>query len=212
VERTSGKNAVIFGQTFGHHHDNENEGMQEFYEFHGHGAMIIDKDNTGTVDVIVAKKGDKIAVPTHCNMTILNLGSNPLMTLDYANPSNNRANKKLQERIGPLFCAYIDGNAVVFELNKKYINQENEYGAGVKINSQSPETKIEFKLKDAENTGQQIYNFLLDDDLREEFSALGIHLVPAETFVTLRGTQYRKSLLEILATEGKPLQGELRFR
>ena len=211
TETATGKHVIILGQTFGHHHDNENDGMQEIYEFRGFGAIIIDRDNTDTVDFVVAKEGDKIAVPTHCNMTILNLDYTPLMTLDYANPNNNRANKKLQERIGPLLCAYIDNGIAVFEINENYINQRNDYGAGVNIIPQNPVTQIEFNVGNHQELDQMIYYLLLDDDAREKFGNVGINVIPAEKSIVLGNQQYHGSLLELIAIEDKSLHRELGF-
>jgi hypothetical protein len=147
IVRETGEQAELFGCTIGHHQDMPFEKrMQGIYEFKGFGAILIDNDNAGSIDLVVASPGEKIIVPNRCNITIYNLDSPPLATLAFANPaksspSYNCKNTKLQEEIGPAICAYRIGNNVTIALNAKYVAPQEpdrkglakQYGSGVII-------------------------------------------------------------------------------
>ena len=63
---------LVMGQAFGHHQARQPDSPNtiEVYEYHSHGAMVIDRDGEPTVDFIYAQPGDKILVPPDCHMTL----------------------------------------------------------------------------------------------------------------------------------------------
>jgi hypothetical protein len=125
----------VFGCSMGHYHPKGQNDfrVQEVYEFQSYGLMVLD-DGTANVEMWVAKDGDKVTVPNGCHMTLYNLGDrdNPLITLDYANPEQNPANKKLASKCGPILFTYYNDLEVAFVLNRHYINND-EYGFGVRL-------------------------------------------------------------------------------
>jgi predicted dehydrogenase len=124
----------VFGCSMGHYHPpGHDPRVQEVYEFQSYGLMVLDY-GTANVEMWVAKDGDKVTVPNGCHMTLYNLGDrdNPLITLDYANPDLNPANKNLVSKCGPILLAYYNDLEVSFALNRHYINNE-EYSVGVRL-------------------------------------------------------------------------------
>jgi hypothetical protein len=126
---------AILGSTFGHQHTQAQNGdkrqFQEIYEFLGYGAMMI-RNSSGTT-LYVMKPGEKVVVGTADHMTIFNLGFEPLVTLDYANPEMNSANKDLEQRTirnGPLgslmmikHFEFSEANCTMFIVNPDYISE-----------------------------------------------------------------------------------------
>lgn len=122
---------TVFGCTMGHYHPGTlaNYRTQEVYEFQSYGMLVLARE-VGVVEVWVAQDGDKVAVPNGCHMTLYNLGDedNPLVTLDFADPDRNPANKDLVGKYGPILLAYYDDFEVVFTLNRLYINNTRPRG------------------------------------------------------------------------------------
>jgi hypothetical protein len=115
----------VLGCTMGHFHTPERAGrrVMEVYEFQSYGLMILD-DLGGHIDMWVLGDGDKVAVPGGCQATLYNLGDqdHPLVTLDFADPSNNPFDRRLAARIGPILLAYYNDVEVAFTLNLQHIN------------------------------------------------------------------------------------------
>lgn len=215
LETIDGK--VVMSCTMGHHQDMPGEKrMQELYEYHGFGAMVMDNDGKETINFVFAKPRDKIAVPNQCHMTIYNLDTVPLNTADFANPNKkslnyNAANKEMQNQIGPVFCIYQDNMEVVFKFNGKYVNSNNElvgkYGSGVKLTNYSLEDlEIRLDIGAGEGLGKRLYDRLSNDKTRQAFAKIGINLISASEEVEVKGVRTKESLLEIVQRDDKVLQ------
>lgn len=96
------KGITILGSTMGHQHTQAENGderqFQEIYEFHGYGGMLLGNKNYTNLHLL--SPGKKVSVGTNDNMTIFNFGTYPLITLDYANPNKNEAQKDLEKKLG----------------------------------------------------------------------------------------------------------------
>ena len=115
---------VILGSTFGHQHTKilgDTRHFQEIYEFLGYGGMLI-RNKFGTT-LHILNPGEKVIVTNTDNMTILNLQEKPLITLDYANPSRNLANKDLEKEIGTIIVARSNDFDTTFKINDSYYNR-----------------------------------------------------------------------------------------
>src|SRR6185503_3652476 len=138
----------VFGCSMGHYHPKGQSDfrVQEVYEFQSYGLMVLD-DGKANVEMWVAKDGDKVTVPNGCHMTLYNLGDrdNPLITLDYADPEQNPANKKLVSNCGPILLTYYNDLQVAFVLNKHYVNNE-EYPCGVRLSKGLPDEQRFIKI------------------------------------------------------------------
>jgi len=113
----------VFGCTMGHQHPEATQGprVQEVYEFQSYGLVVV-QTNCITPTIWLAKDGDKVAVPSGCHMTLYNLGDehNPLITLDFADPTRNPSDKQLVGEFGPVLLSYYSDRDVVFTLNETY--------------------------------------------------------------------------------------------
>src|SRR3989338_62224 len=106
----------LYGSTLGHKHPSLDFLVQEIYEFFGFGGMLISRGKS--TQLYICKKGDKLAVPTDCTMTILNLSREPLLTLDMANPRENPSSKDyLKEMNGPMLALCHLGNSKSYKYN-----------------------------------------------------------------------------------------------
>lgn len=117
----------ILGSTFGHQHTQrlmeDGREFQEIYEFSGHGAMLLRTPDVCNLHLLTP--GEKVIVPTNADMTFFNFGKEPLITLDYANPEMNKANKNLEAEIGTLMCCeyFPFLRAIDFTINAKYFER-----------------------------------------------------------------------------------------
>lgn len=143
--------AEVLGCTMGHWHlaDPMGRRTQEIYEYQSWGLMVLDHED-GCPEIWVLGAGDKVAVPSGCHMTLYNLGgsSQPLVTLDYANPANNRANKDLIGTHGPILLGYRTATETVFALNPRYWNSPH-HKAGVRtqgVNASAPAPEVRLPL------------------------------------------------------------------
>lgn len=131
---------TVLGCTMGHYHPPAPRGprVQEVYEFQSYGCLALGRRN-GEIELWVAKDGDKVSVPSDCHMTLYNLGDHdhPLITLDFADPDRNPANKDTVRDYGPALLAYYDDFKVVFAVNRLYVTNPN-HDAGVWL-SQVPD-------------------------------------------------------------------------
>jgi hypothetical protein len=158
---------IVFGSSMGHHHDDEQPlpRAQEVYEFQTYGALLIDRDGRDTVELWVAKPGDKAVVPNLCNMTLYNLDdeTHPLITLDFANPDRNKSNKDLIFDYGPILLGYYEEEKeAVFILNDRYINindpKYNKHGVSIQLPPTNCEVHI--SLESEKSLGEQLYTFV----------------------------------------------------
>lgn len=183
------RDVLLLGDTKGHHQDMPGEKrIQEIYEYQGYGAMVIAHDEGG-VDLVAAQPGDKIAIPNHCSMTLYNMDTDPLCTLDFMNPRMNPANKNVQRRLGPILCVYHAGNEVVFIPNKNY-----DLGEPIVV-----------PIGDG-TLGAQLHEALGDRRVRSRFAQSGIDCRMATPEVEIGSVRTDMSLLDILAREDRLLQ------
>ncbi len=141
----------VFGCTMGHYHPDDPDAptgsrIQEVYEFQSYGMLVLARGR-GQVELWVARDGDKVAVPSSCHMNLYNLGDedNPLVTLDFADPERNPANKELIGKFGPILLGYYDDFEVFFRLNRLYVNNA-DHVAGVHFAS-PPETEQDRQVR-----------------------------------------------------------------
>jgi len=172
----------VLGSTMGHYHlpIPSSYRVQEVYEFQSYGMLILDRE-VGEVEMWVAQAGDKVVVPNGCHMTLYNLGNedNPLITLDFANPQENAANKKLVSKCGPILLVYYNAFEVVFVLNRFYINNPI-HRAGVRVPGLSPEERDQ-RIRLARGVRLELGRFLYeeltnDHELIGKFARLGIRI------------------------------------
>jgi len=220
----TGQEVTLFGCTMGHWHGQTDcpDGIQELYEFQGYGALLIDRPESEEVELWVARDGDKVAVPQQCHMTLYNLDDldHPLVTLDFANPDRNYANKELAGRIGPILLAYYTPYEAVFVLNRQYINRERIYvrpdefidpnspppgkvdnrnclNGGVRLPGPLPSREVRIPLGARVSLGQQLYEALTGDaEVIIQFARLGIRVRQASPDVRLGCIWYTRPLAE----------------
>lgn len=185
--RRLGRPLTVLGCTMGHYHPPSVSGhrIQEVYEFQSYGMMVLDREQ-GELELWVAQEGDKVAVPNSCHMTLYNLGDDehPLITLDFANPDHNPANKELVSKCGSVLLAYYDDFQVVFTLNHLYINSTNHH-AGVFL-SNPPREQRDRQIRIGRGVrlelGRLLYEELTQNpDLIGQFARLGIRIKQASS-------------------------------
>jgi len=171
---------VVLGCTMGHYHPEKPLGyrVQEVYEFQSSGMLVLDRED-GQPELWVAREGDKVSVPNGCHMTLYNLGDEdqPLVTLDFANPACNDADKVLIEDNGPILLGYYDDCKVVFTLNRLYINS-TVHRAGVRLPSPPKdlwEREVRIDRGARVELGRLLYEQLTQNpDVIGRFAQLGV--------------------------------------
>ncbi len=165
---------IILGSTFGHTHTGElSRRFQEIYEFCGYGGMLLYQPSRPeeNMDLYFLRPGEKMGVGPDQNMTLYNFGSAELLTLDYADPSRNTANKDLEGRLGALLMIeYFEGDSrinlnqgeLIFRINEKYLTEG--------ILPSCEEKKVVFS---SFGLGEEAYCFLGSGEA-EKLRALGI--------------------------------------
>ncbi len=174
---------TLQGSTYGHQHTQsslgDNRRFQEIYEFLGYGAMLL-RNNSGTC-LHILKPGEKVLVGTDDNMTIFNLDSNRLVTLDYANPEMNSADKDLENEIGSLMLIthmeFSEANTTVFNINPSYVELEllkcekevrrDGYVYWGSVRVQGEKSKFLVGVGDT-GLGSEIYKTLRQGEMTEE--------------------------------------------
>ena len=165
---------LVLGSTFGHQHTQRERGdtreFQEIYEFLGYGGMLLrTKDRC---DLHLLSPGEKIIVPTNANMTFFNFGKETLITLDYANPEMNRANKELETEIGTMLCCeyFSFQRAMDFTINAKYV--EN----GLLKNSYEPIDGDRVIRVDRSELGEDAFRRIKEQEQRFKMAGITILL------------------------------------
>jgi hypothetical protein len=162
----------VLGSTFGHQHTQREKGdtreFQEIYEFLGFGAMLLRTEEQCNLHLLTP--GQKVIVPTNANMTFFNMGKEPLLTLDYANPEMNSANKNLEAEIGTLLCCeyFPFHRALDFTINSKYAER------GLVTNSYSDRGNKTIRV-DRLELGQEAFDRIKEQEQR--FRMAGINIV-----------------------------------
>ena len=112
----------LVGSTLGHQHTQyekkDSRQFQEIYEFTTYGGILLRKG--GSAKLIFAKPREKVIVGTDENMTLLNFGEKPLITLDYANPQMNSATKDLEKKLGSVIAIWKTDYELTFRINPAY--------------------------------------------------------------------------------------------
>lgn len=187
----------IIGSTMGHQHlqykKEDTRRFQEIYEFRGYGGMLLRDEEKTTFYVL--KPRDKIMVGTKDNMTIFNMDKSPLITLDYANPERNSANKDLEIKIGTLMLIKTNAEGIVFKTNKEYYNK------GL-INGEFNPMRIENI-----SLGEGIYKKI--SDYEDKFKERGINLVLGDNIPEYLKKEFSSDLLNLVLTKNKTLFDEL---
>lgn len=222
----AGQEVTLFGCTIGHWHGQKNcfAGIQEIYEFQSYGALLIDYPECAEVELWIARDGDKVVVPQQCHMTLYNLDDrgHPLITLDFANPTRNHANKELVKQTGPILLTYYTAHEAIFLLNRHYINRERVFHAdpaptgveneqclngGVHLAASAVVCEVRIPLGTRASLGEQIYDALTEDPtVINQFNKLGIRVRKASPEVQLDGIWYSRPLTECVKLgAGNPL-------
>lgn len=187
---------TVLGCTMGHWHPPTGNGpwTQEIYEFQTHGLMVLDhpksKAEKGKVEIWVLRDGDKVAVPNGCHMTLYNLGDDdhPLVTLDFANPRRNPANKDLIAQCGPILLTYATPTEVVFTLNRLYLNLPVE-AAGVRLalpDTDPRRRQVRIPRDTRRDLGGQLYEQLTGNtEIIDQFARLGLQIIKGAPACTL---------------------------
>ena len=188
---------VVAGQTMGHQHtqylENDSRTFQEIYEFQGYGAMLL-RNNSGT-RLHVLRPGEKVTAGKDDDMTVINLGLYPLVTLDYANPQMNKAHMKLEEEIGPMFLVQFTEKGMTFKINSDYVAK--------KILSDSFEVTIP-----SANAEECVQNLL---HARKSFEAAGIQVIEGTNLPDYLRKEFAYPLRELVLRRNKTLLGLLGF-
>lgn len=156
------EDVIVMGSSMGHTHPLNLE-LQEAYEFHGNGAMVLQSEEG--INLAFLRKGRKILVPGNCDMTIYNLSLNPLETFDFANPRQNESNKEKVRQKGAVFCIYYNPimQDMHFKLNSAYSNFNSE---DLDIAVHIPAVLI-----------NELPDFAGDGRLKEKFKKIGVNLI-----------------------------------
>jgi hypothetical protein len=208
----------VLGCTMGHWHvaDPKGSRSQEIYEYQSYGLMVLDREQ-GEPELWVLREGDKVAVPSGCHMTLYNLGGaqQPLVTLDFANPTNNTANKHLIGALGPILLAYRTRSEAVFTLNRLYLNSaQTQAGVRLKPTDLAPrELQVRIPINSNQALGPQLYEKLTADaGLIARFDQLGLRLKRATPQATLLALDGRTTTLtQPLVEETRPGAAGYRF-
>lgn len=197
---------ILLGCTMGHYQealDSSNIEVLEVYEYHGFGAMLIDKKDSPFMELCFLRPGDKVFTLNRCNMTLYNLDLHPLVTADFANSKIHQGDKTLQKEIGPALMMLHDGIRLEIKLNPEYINRDD--GIGVRLNSFEPKDLTIFI-----NTilGKDLYDKLFKSE--DEFEKLGIHVVAGDKSPSIAGTKLSGCLFDVI-TKSSTLQNYFRM-
>jgi predicted dehydrogenase len=184
-----GTGRQIFGSTFGHWHAEQRRRVpvQAVYEFLSHGLMVLDHES-GEPEIWVARPGDKVTVPGECHMTLYNLGgaSEPLVTLDFANPDRNRVNQDLVERLGPILFGFYHDSEATFLLNRYYINGPPHAGVRWLPAATDNLRRVVIPLRARLDLGAQLYaEMTANPDVIFEFARLGLRIRTASSEAVL---------------------------
>jgi predicted dehydrogenase len=165
----------VLGCTMGHWHspDSCQRRTQELYEFCTPGLLVLDRER-GVPEIWVARPGGKVPVPDACHMTLYNLGEPPLITLDFADPRRNPADKALITRRGPILLITYNQSEVTFLLNRSYVNHPP---AGVRLTATPglEARRITIRRTGRMDLGQFLYEQLTGNpEVIGQFARLGL--------------------------------------
>lgn len=173
----------VFGCTLGQYHPARSNDhlVQEVYEFQTTGLLALDREE-GEIELWVARDGDKVAVPAGSHVTLYNLGnqSHPLIALNFYGLPPHPGEQSLVRQHGPLLLAYYSQTEVVFQLNRRYLNNRG-HDAGVnRASVRDEERTISITRQARLDLDEMLYEQLTQNlDLVARFAAIGIHIKPA---------------------------------
>jgi hypothetical protein len=186
---------IILGSTMGHYQETLDGSCQEIleiYEFHGYGAMLIDKEKSPFMELHILKPEDKVFTLNKCNMTIFNFDLYPLITSDYANPKIHQGDKNLQREIGSAIIMIYDGINLDIKLNPEYINRIDELGVRLAgYNEEDLTIRIKTTL------GEDLYKKFNQNEIQEQFKNIGIHIMFEDNSINLDGNKLSEPLYDI---------------
>ncbi len=196
---TSCETKTLFGSTFGHQHLQQQRGdnrpFQEIYEFQSYGAMLL--RNNGTNKIVLARPGDKIIIKTNDSMTLFNLDSVYLKTLDYANPQMNSATKQLEETIGPQLMIQTDSEGTTFLINPDYQILGLNNGTENSLNIPTL------------NKDEELFELMIKK--RKDFLKIGLELVFGGNIPRELQKEFSKPLEKLIANENNFLSRALKI-
>lgn len=188
---------IMLGSTMGHQHTQDDKFdlrmFQEVYEFLGYGGMLLRKEKEANLYVL--KPGEKVLVGTGDNMTIFNLDEKPLVTLDYANPKMNSANKNLESKIGPSILIKQNTKNVFIKPNKEYYKRKLLQGNSDILTIENA------------GLGEELHGKIYD--YKDKFREKGINLIIGGNIPWFLKEDFSPNLLNIILTQGKRLFEEL---
>jgi oxalate decarboxylase/phosphoglucose isomerase-like protein (cupin superfamily) len=192
---------ILMNSSMGHQHTQSQKDdprlFQEIYEFLGYGAMLI-RNVSGTT-LYILKPNEKVIVGTSDNMTIINTGQYPLVTVDYANPDMNSSNKDLEQQIGPLILGRSSVKGILFKLNPEYIKRGLLKGS---------EDNTFVRIRDC-RLGQELYERLYE--CRKQFESSGINLVFGGNIPAELKSEFSRPLLELVIEQNEALLSALKI-
>lgn len=211
---------VFSCNTGGHHQGVPELACQEVYEFHGFGAMVIDRDGADRIELHCLRPGDKVLIPSYCNMTMYTLDS-PLITLDFANPRLNESTKDMQKTVvgsiggrpahlGQALCMHFssehDRRLFNVKLNRRYVNRGDGHGVVVPGLDAASDCELTVSLPfsgPGPSTGSTIYKAIMDS--RERFGRIGIDVVECGKSVNLGDMELSEPLWDTAEDSSKLL-------
>jgi len=162
------------GNTCGHRHAKAKAEFVEIYQvFDGYLGLTIHRRESNVVELHLRRSGDwlPIRVPSDAIMTLWNLGSQPVVMLDWAT-SEHQSDKALQETIGPVMAMVYNQTDFVITLNPLYVGRQDGFGLikeGKKLDVHLP--------IGADGLGERLFFMLQSPKIMEELLSIGIRVV-----------------------------------
>ena len=178
---------VVLGSSYGHQHIREfgdDREFQEIYEFKGYGGMLLRGANDARFYLL--SPNDKVVTRQDEAMTIFNLGTDPLRTVDYANPLLNKAHKNLEEDMGSIMIGKFDSSVglLSFVFNQGYAGEGSFpdcFGRVIEMNTDLGEDLLRNIYNNREHFRESGIEVILGgnvpSDLRDEFGKPLVDLV-----------------------------------
>jgi len=184
---------AVLGSTMGHQHTQAENGderqFQEIYEFQNHGGMLLRNQKRNYSQLHFLSPGEKVTVGTDDNMTIFNLGISPLVTLDYANPDKNGAQKNLEKKLGSFMT--ITHQEQNFQNTTFYFND-----------NYTPE-KIEPIIITHANLGQSLFEKIHAH--KKDFENRDIEIIFGGNLSSEQQAEFNKPLIDLVLQKNKTL-------
>lgn len=172
----------VLGCSFGRHRKIDSKRrdaavLPEVYELQSHGMIVLD-DESGSMDIWVARPGEKVVVAPGTHMTMYNLGddNSPLIALRATTWKPSEVTSGCAVQTGPPLLINFDDVEVVFRINRLYVNN-NDIKAGLRRPTLSGSQQITLSRTSRQELGPFLYEQLVHNpELIARFAALGIHL------------------------------------